>query len=255
VASVATLRIAPVKGLALVEPQSIELDLHGVPNNRRFYCIAADGRHRSGLAFGPLATIVPDYDAAAEVLAMRFPDGSRIEGDACALGGRVEVPWGSDVLGARLVDGPFSAAISDYIGQPLRLVRADPGQNLQSRPVSIVSRASLEELERSADLPERLDDRRFRMLITLDGVEAWGEEGWIGRDVAIGAAVVNVELRTQRCATTTRDPSTGQRDWDALRAIKDLRGLSTEHTVDFGVYATVVRPGRIAVGDEADPLA
>jgi uncharacterized protein YcbX len=87
------------------------------------------------------------------------------------------------------------------------------------------------------------------MLIPLDDDQPWEEDGWIGRDVTVGGAVVNVDLATPRCATTTRDPATGERDWDALRAIKDLRGLSADRTIDFGVYATVVKPGRVSVGD------
>jgi uncharacterized protein YcbX len=252
-ATVAKLQIAPVKGLALVHPPSVELDDSGVPNNRRFFLVGPDGRHRSGLAFGPLAAIVPSYDVEREVLSLRFPDGTTYDGDACAVGEQLEVPWASRMISARELQGPWAAAFTDYMGMPMRLVRAEPGQNLQSRPVSMVSTASLDELERASDLPEPLDDRRFRMLVTIDGVPAWEEEAWIGRDVAIGDAVVNVELRTQRCATTTRDPATGLRDWDALRAVKDLRGLSAERTIDFGVYATVVRPGRVAVGDKVVP--
>ena len=252
-AQVAKLAIAPVKGLALVHPDEIALGTDGVPNNRRFYILASDGRHRSGLAFGPLARIVPDYDAETERLALRFPDGTRLEGDACALGDPIEVPWGHGALLGRVLEGPWAAALTAYIGDDVRLVRADPGQQLQSRPVSIVSTASLDTLERSADLPEPLDDRRFRMLVTLDGLAAWEEDGWVGRDVRIGEAIVSVELATPRCATTTRDPATGERDWDALRAIKNLRGLSPSSTIDFGVYATVVQPGRIRLGDEVVP--
>jgi uncharacterized protein YcbX len=117
----------------------------------------------------------------------------------------------------------------------------------------MVSQASLDELERSADLPSRLDDRRFRMLVTIDGTEPFEEDRWIGRDVAVGEAVIRVMLPTARCQTTTRDPATGERDFDALHAIRQLRGLSAERTVDFGVYATVVAPGRIAVGDAVAP--
>ena len=94
-----------------------------------------------------------------------------------------------------------------------------------------------------------MDDRRFRMLVTLENAEPWEEDGWVGHDVAIGEAVVSVELPTPRCATTTRDPATGERDWDALRAIKDLRGLARDGTIVFGVSATVVRPGTIRIGD------
>jgi uncharacterized protein YcbX len=252
--TVSKLAIAPVKGLALRHPTEVALGPHGVAQNRRFFLIAADGRHRSGLAYGPLSAIIPDYDAASERLVLQFPDGATVEGDAGAVDGEVHVPWGgARVIHARVVSGPFAQALSEYVGTDLRLVRANDDAHPQSYPASIVSEASLDELERSADLPSALDDRRFRMLMTLAGCEAFEEDRWVGSDVRVGEAVVRVGLSTARCATTTRDPATGERDWDALRALKDLRGLSPQQTVDLGVYATVVSPGRVAVGDEVRP--
>jgi hypothetical protein len=251
--TVSKLAIAPVKGLALHHPGEILLGKHGVAENRRFFLVADDGRHRSGLAFGPLAAVIPHYDASAERLSLRFPDGSVVEGDAAAHDGAIDVPWGSRAIHAHVVPGPFAPALSDYTRMDLRLVRARDDGHPQSYPASIVSEASLGELERSADLPGPLDDRRFRMLVTIAGSEAFEEDRWVGADVRVGEAVVRVIVPTARCATTTRDPATGQRDWDALRALRDLRGLSPQQTVDLGVYATVVTPGRIAVGDEVGP--
>ncbi len=250
---VARLAVAPVKGLALTHPTEILVGPNGVPENRRFYLVGPDGRHRSGLAFGPLATIVPDYDPVSERLGMRFPDGRRVEGDACALDEAIEVPWSTEQLQGNVLRGPWADVLSSFVGMELRVVRAEPGRHPQSRPVSIISQASIDELERSADLPGPLDDRRFRMLITLDGVAAREEDSWVGRQVTIGEAIVEIAMPVPRCATTTRDPETGLRDWDALRAVKELRGLSIEQTVDFGVYATVTRPGRVAIGDEVRP--
>ncbi|MDQ2964839.1 MAG: MOSC domain-containing protein [Chloroflexota bacterium] len=251
---VSKLAIAPVKGLALVHPTEVVLGLHGVAHNRRFFLVAADGRHRSGLAFGPLAAVVPDYDPASERLVLRFPDGRIVDGDGSAVDGEIHVPWGAArVIHAHVVDGPFAEALSEYVGTDLRLVRTNDDAHPQSYPASIVSEASLDELERSADLPEPLDGRRFRMLVTLAGCEAFEEDRWVGGEVRMGQAVVRVAVPTARCATTTRDPATGQRDWDALRALKDLRGVSPEQTVDLGVYAAVVSPGRIAVGDAVTP--
>jgi hypothetical protein len=251
--TVSKLAIAPVKGLALRHPDEVLLGVHGVAENRRFFLVAADGRHRSGLAFGPLAAIIPDYDAASERLTLRFPDGAVVEGDTGALDGAIEVPWGARSMHAHVVSGPFAEALSDYVGMELRFVRTRDDAHPQSYPASLVSEASLDELERSADLPGPLDDRRFRMLVTVGGSEAFEEDRWVGADVRVGDSVVRVVVPTARCATTTRDPSTGERDWDALRALKDLRGVSPQQTVDLGVYATVVKPGRIAVGDEVAP--
>ena len=253
---VTKLAIAPVKGLALLPVDSIRLASHGAVDNRRFFLLGPDGEHRSGLAIGPLATIVPHYDSAADWLTLRFPDGRTVEGDARADGELLTVRWGHGRrVAGRPVEGLFSAAISDHVGQPLRLFRADVGTEPQTFAVSVISEESLETLARSAALAAPLDDRRFRMLVTVAGCEPFGEDEWLYREIAIGDAVVRVEHRTPRCATTTRDPATGLRDWDALRALKDLRGVSPDKSIDFGVYATVVTPGAVAIGDQVRVMA
>ena len=253
-ATVTALAITPVKGLALLHPASIELGPHGVAENRRFYLLAADGRHRSGLAFGPLSRIVPAYDPVAETLELAFPDGRLVKGRSDDLREPAEVPWGSGTICGHRLGGPFGPELSAYVGQELRLVRAEPGQEPQSHHVSMLSEASLAVLARSVDASNGIDDRRFRMLVRLTGTRPFEEDTWSGSVVRIGQAVVRVEGPVARCATTTRDPSTGIRDFDALRAIRNLRGLSARNTIDFGVYADVLEPGRVALGDEVVPV-
>ena len=55
-----------------------------------------------------------------------------------------------------------------------------------------------------------------------------------------------------RCATTTRDPQTGERDFDTLRTIKNYQGLRDGKNIDFGVYGAVEQPGRVRVGDPVE---
>jgi uncharacterized protein YcbX len=79
-ASVVRLSIAPVKSLGLVHPPEIELELHGVVGNRRFWLVEADGRLFNGKVGGPLVRIRPEWDEQTKVLALTFPDGNRVEG-------------------------------------------------------------------------------------------------------------------------------------------------------------------------------
>jgi uncharacterized protein YcbX len=80
------------------------------------------------------------------------------------------------------------------------------------------------------------------------------EDQWVGADVRIGEAVVRVREQVARCAITTKNPDTGERDLDTLRAIKGYRGVREGNHVDFGVYGEVVEPGRVRVGDPVEPL-
>jgi hypothetical protein len=61
---------------------------------------------------------------------------------------------------------------------------------------------------------------------------------------------VAVREHVGRCAVTTRDPDTGQRDLDTLGVIAAYRGdVPTIEPLPFGVWCEVVEPGRVAVGD------
>jgi uncharacterized protein YcbX len=154
----------------------------------------------------------------------------------------------------RYVEGPWSDALSDYAGKWLRLVRVDDEQTgYDSHPVSILGDASVAKLSKRAGSNGGVDARRFRMLIALAGTKPHQEDKWIGRRLSIGETVVYVAKPNARCATTTYNPDSGTRDFDTLRAIKDYRGLRDGKKIDFGVYADVVEPGRIRVGDRVEP--
>ena len=249
---VSCLSIAPVKSLALLHPEEVTLEACGVAENRRFYLIDEGGRLLNGLRQGPLVQVVPDYDTEAERLALRFPDGSVAAG-TISLGEAVETDWTGRFVKGHVVEGPWARPLSAYAGRPVRLVRSDvPGAACSVHGVSLISDASVEELARRSGR-EALDARRFRMLVAVAGCRPHEEDSWIGRRVKLGDALVRVLVQTGRCATTTRDPSTGLRDFDTLRAIKAYRGLRDGRSADLGVYAEVEQPGRVRVGDGVMP--
>jgi uncharacterized protein YcbX len=256
VASVSWLSIAPVKGLGLVPVDDIALEKFGVRENRRFYVRDAAGRFVNALRHPRLFQVIPAYDPHGETLALRFPDGTVVEAQV-ELGEPVTTDfYGRDVEG-RVVAGPFAVALSEYAGAPMQLVRTDaPGAAVDRTrgPVSLVSDESVEELARQAGR-DQVDAGRFRMLIGIQGVEPHGEDEWIGCNVRVGDALVRPLEQVARCAITTRDPATGERDLDTLRVIKEYRGVRGKKQLDFGVYGTVVEPGRVRVGDAVEPLA
>ena len=92
------------------------------------------------------------------------------------------------------------------------------------------------------------------MLIELGGGAAREEDGWMGRRIAIGDAILVVTKPDARCAITTQDPDTGVRDLDTLRTIIGYRGLREGKHADLGVLADVVQPGRVRLGDAVTVL-
>jgi uncharacterized protein len=253
VRSIARISISPVKAFRLVHPEEVELGLDGVAENRRFFLVGPDGeRLRSSLTPWPVL-VRAEYDAGEERLRMEFPGGREIEGAADALGDPVHSATGSLDVTGRVVEGPWEAPLSELAGHPVRLVRLDRIGAGLNEPVTFVSDGSLERLARQAETT--VDSRRFRMLFELSGCEAHEEDTWEGRRFAAGEAVVRVGGPVDRCAVTTRDPDTGERDLDTLRLIKSYRGQrESDGAVLFGVYGSVLQPGRVRVGDAFEPL-
>jgi uncharacterized protein YcbX len=249
---VARISISPVKGFRLLHPERVELGPNGVVENRRFFLVGPDGqRLRSSRTPWPVR-VRAEYDADRERLRMQFPDGLRVEGDAAAEGEPVHSTSGTIDVTGRVVEGPWEAPLSQLAGHPVRLVHADEVGAGPNAPVTLVSDGSLRRLAQEAGRPE-VDSRRFRMLFELAGCEPHEEDTWDGGQLAIGDAVVRVGGPVDRCAVTTRDPETGERDLDTLRLLKDYRGQrESDGAVLFGVYATVKQPGRVRLGDQAE---
>lgn len=114
-------------------------------------------------------------------------------------------------------------------------------------PLHILGEPSIAALATTLD--DELDRRRFRanILIEPTGGAPFEEDTWIGRRLTIAETLIEVVVNTERCAVTTFDPDTLERDPRVLKA------LATTRENLFGVYARVLRPGWIATGDQIRP--
>jgi uncharacterized protein YcbX len=245
--------IAPVKGCRLLHPTRVELTPNGVIENRRFLIVGEDGRHfRSETTTWP-ALVTSEYDSEEEVLAFTFPDGTRVEGSALDLGETVVtfIDPGPRRVEMQIVEGPWTEPLSRVAGRPVRLARPHAAGAPLTEPVTLVSTASLAQLEQIAG--HRIDERRFRMLFAVTGCTAHEEDTWDGKLLRVGSSIVRIAGPVDRCAVTTRDPESGERDLDTLRLIKDYRGMRGKY-IDFGMFATVEQPGSVAVGDAVELL-
>jgi MOSC domain-containing protein len=258
VASVVGLAFTPVKATRLHAVDRVELGPDGLLENRRFYVIDDRDRMINSKIVGELQTVIADYSDADRTLRLTLPDGQVVE-DEIRLGGEVDTRFFSTQRTGRLVEGPWSEALSAVAGRPLRLIEpSSPGGGVDrgaGGAVSLISRASLARLAEVGDV-ESLDSRRFRMLVEIDGVSAHAEDRWVDNgSVRIGGAVLAFTGHVGRCLITSRDPDTGLVDVPTLDLLGSYRGdVESTEPLPFGVWGRVVEPGTIRVGDEVAVL-
>jgi uncharacterized protein YcbX len=147
--------------------------------------------------------------------------------------------------GRAAIERFFASFSADDLRGPPKVLHA-PGfsfSDVAAKVVSIINLASVADLENHVGAP--IDPLRFRANLYVTGWPAWRELDMVGRKIAIGDGVmVKITKRIVRCAATNVDPMTGARDLEIPNTLMKAFGHA-----DCGIYAEVLTPGTIAVGD------
>lgn len=219
---VADLMRFPVKSLGGERARRVFIGPYGLTGDRRLAVIGADGgvvsARRAHALLGYRAEMA-DGDGGLDVR-VSAPDGREWAADDPALARELSAALDREVQLARGAVGVFDAA-----------------------PVHLVNEASVRAMD--AWLGREVDVRRFRPNVVVelaDGIP-FGEAAWRGRRLALGPVELEVVSPTERCAVTTFDPDTLERDTAVLSHLARRRDNF------FGVYAHVVRPGWVRLGD------
>ena len=247
--TVSTINFAPVKSLGLLNTDRANISSRGIEGDRQFIVLDASGKVVTQRQQGSLTLVIAEYSSTNSQLKMTFPDGRVIEGQPNPSESTATVLWGRVVEG-NVIKGPWAEALSEFCGVELILFESDKvGACFDEYPVSIISQASIDYLTGLTGGAKSFEAERFRPTLLLDGCEPHEEDTWLGKGVLIGERLrLRLIARDPRCAITTLDPSTGQRDFDTLRLILSYR--PSVLAAYFGVYGIVESPGTVAVGDE-----
>ena len=156
--------------------------------------------------------------------------------------------WGRDTS-MQVIDGPWAQEFSRLLGRGVVLARsAVKGSVVYVDSVTITTTSSLARLARESHMA--VDTRRFRATFTIDtgDADAHVEDSWAGRELELGGARLLVKDGIPRCAVIDVDPDTGARGTNLLKTLAGYRLQSSD--IIFGVYAEVVHPGPVSVGDD-----
>lgn len=215
----------PVKSLVGEALQRLDVAPHGVAGDRVWYVRTEDGFIGSGKATRRFRRV----DRLLALSATTTGDGPLV-----SFPGGVAHPVGSPEA---------DVALAAHTGRAVRFARESDVRVLDEGPVHLLTTSSLRRL---ADVVgDEVDARRFRANVVVASPEHGGfpENDW--RTVRLGSDVVlRVEGPMPRCVMVTMPTRELDADPRVLRAVHAAAGG------DLGVWATVVRPGRVHVGDE-----
>lgn len=110
--------------------------------------------------------------------------------------------------------------------------------------VHIITTSTINYLRKLA--PEsRIEARRFRpnIIVETPNSEAFVENDWVGKTITIGDVELKVSQETKRCVMTTLSQG------DLPNDLNVLRSIVRNNSGSFGVYASVVKPGKITIKD------
>jgi uncharacterized protein YcbX len=99
-----------------------------------------------------------------------------------------------------------------------------------------------------AEAPE-LTEKRFRSNIAVDGLDAWEEQSWIGRNLRIGDVEFKAVNPVTRCLATHAHPISGKRN---LPIMKTLLQLFPSERPTFAILMTSDRGGYVRVDDKVE---
>jgi uncharacterized protein len=221
----------PVKSMAGERLDVATLGWHGLEGDRRLAFRRLDDR-------GEFPWLTASKLPELLLFVPRRVDG----GSTGDIPSHVRTPDGQEMP---IFGEDLATAVERRLGAPVQMMQLKNGI-FDEASISVITTNTVWEIGRLAGIAP--DPRRFRpnILVRLKRSAAFEEEGWLGGVLAFGdgqdAPSVAVTVPDVRCSIVNLDPDSAQSSPEVLKAV-----VKTNRNV-AGIYCTVTRPGRLAVG-------
>jgi MOSC domain-containing protein len=221
----------PVKSMAGERLEVANLGWHGLEGDRRLaFRRLAD---RSGFPW-LTASKLPDL--------LLFTPQRREDGAERDLPTHIRTPDGEDMP---IFEEDLAREIGRRFGAPVQMMQLKQGI-FDEASISVIASDTVREIGRLAG--RSLDVRRFRpnVVVRLLRSVPFQEDEWLGGVLSFGegndAPAITVTMRDVRCSMVNLDPHSASPSPEVLKAVV---GANQNNA---GIYGTVTRIGRLAVG-------
>jgi uncharacterized protein YcbX len=245
----------PVKGMRGEEVPHIYTAYTGLMGDRIYAVVAADGDPghpwHTGRDQEEFVLYKASYQSSEELLLPENLDATYSEWepgidpyypDADAFKVSVETPSGVNY--DDIEDPAFIADLEKLTNRSLRIHTTQRGI-FDARPVSMFSLSAAAKL--GEELGMEIDKRRFRANFYVEWEnqdDPFYELSLVGKTLKIGEWLeVAIVERDPRCMMITLDPDTAE------ESPKLLQHLARNHAGDAGVFAAILKRGRVNKGD------
>ena len=109
--------------------------------------------------------------------------------------------------------------------------------------ISLINLNSIEDFEKRIN--QKVEFQRFRGNFYVDGIDAWEERNWIGKNIKINNVLFKVERNIPRCIAINLKPKTDKSNLNLLQSLK-----KAYNHFDMGIYLRSLNDGKIKVGNE-----
>jgi len=108
--------------------------------------------------------------------------------------------------------------------------------------ISLINLNSIEDFEKRIN--QKVEFQRFRGNFYVDGIDAWEERNWIGKNIKINNVLFKVERNIPRCIAINLKPKTDKSNLNLLQSLK-----KAYNHFDMGIYLRSLNDGKIKVGN------
>ncbi|MGE3973323.1 MAG: MOSC domain-containing protein [Bdellovibrionales bacterium] len=258
----------PVKGLAGIPLDSVDVGPKGLPHDRALGFVFEDSippeKNLNGIEnlmwipktkmavqmeWPGLAALKINLDTAGE-LTLTGPQNKSTKGNVHRLEDRKKISgFMSDYL-KTLTPAPGAKrthATPVVLAGQLHSSTRFPDR--EKEHISFLNLATLREIEKSFNLS--IDIQRFRGNILVEGMEPWSEYTWVGKKIKVGDCEIEITAPIVRCFNVNVNPTTGSTDMNLLPLLKPLCDEKIQKNFAiFGVLGRIAQPGRVSLKSE-----